>query len=99
MIQTREARRAGGAAGLEDLSFRSRIDSHLNKSRPPISQAENVIDASRRFRHATTPVPRIEVRISVSDGGAPIGRSRRFRLQHCDVDERISRAGRLEARI
>jgi hypothetical protein len=57
MTQIREPGVRGGGAGLEDLSFRSRIDSHLNKSLPPISQAEtSVIGASHRFRRATANV-------------------------------------------
>jgi len=46
-----------------------------------------------------TPRPRrLEVRIAASDGGAPFGRSRIFRLHERDLDQLIDVALRLEAR-
>ncbi len=41
---------------------------------------------------------RLEVRISVADGRAPIGRSRAFRLTHDDLDDLIAIAMRMERR-
>jgi hypothetical protein len=71
-------------------------------------QAQNLV---RRFgvRHdhvrlvpPVPPPPRprrpLAVRISVSDGRAPHGRSRAFRLTRDDLDELIAAAMRMEAR-
>lgn len=45
------------------------------------------------------PCPRrLEVRIAVSSGRLPYGRSRPFRLRETDLDELIAHAGRLESR-
>jgi hypothetical protein len=64
-------------------------------SKPCTDKRDAVVVA---FVPRPAPSPRMDVRISATMPGYPLGRSRKFRLTACDLARLIEAAERLEAR-
>jgi hypothetical protein len=97
MTLSNKTRRAGVAAGLWNCHWRLASDTRAYPSKISLKQAENVIDASRRFRRATARRdPVLEVRISVRAVASPYGRSQPFQLSAYNLDKLLATASSLE---
>jgi hypothetical protein len=91
---------AGAQTWLGDLESWAAIGPRASTNPPP-KQAQivgaHVVQFPARSIRPPRPRRHLAVRISVSDGRMPHGRSRAFRLDERDVDELIDHAARLEA--
>jgi hypothetical protein len=81
MTLSNKTRRAGVAAGLWNCHWRLASDTRAYPSKISLKQAENVIDASRRFRRAVA---------------SPYGRSQPFQLSAYNLDKLLATASSLE---